>query len=318
MPDQTRKAMTALNTSQYSCRMTRTELDPSDDTPATAAAAGTGWQASLRLGFCDDGGTTRLVERWHSGPLRVQKPLYPEGKRPCHAAIIHPPGGVVGGDRLDIRVGLAERSQALITTPGAAKWYRSNGRRSQQQVRLELGPGSSLEWLPQESILFDDAQVRLSQHIELAADACYIGADILCFGRTAAGERFGSGEIRQHTEIRRAGKLIWWEQGAIGGGTSAMQSPLVLQGKTVCASVLACGPALTAGAMAALREQTTALVQQREPGAACGASQMKAVLVARYLGNSSETARLWTMLVWQHLRPAMLGRAAQTPRLWNT
>ena len=172
--------------------MTRTELPPDSlpDLPATAKAH---WQASLQLGFSNDQGTTRLTERLHSGPLRVQKPLYPEGGQTCHAIIIHPPGGVVGGDVLTIRARAGIDSHALITTPGAAKWYRSNGYTSQQHVQLDVAEGARLEWLPQETIFFNDARVRLNQTIHLAQNARYIGGDILCFGRTASGESYRSG-----------------------------------------------------------------------------------------------------------------------------
>ncbi|MEO7495016.1 MAG: urease accessory protein UreD, partial [Massilia sp.] len=144
------------------------------------------WQASLRLRFADDGGTTRLVERSHSGPLRVQKPLYPEGARICHAIVVHPPGGVVGGDRLTIDAQAGAGTHCLLTSPGAAKWYRANGKVSRQQVRLEAGEGACVEWLPQETIFFNDAHVELDHTVDLAAGATYIGSEILCFGRRAS------------------------------------------------------------------------------------------------------------------------------------
>ncbi|WP_394780340.1 urease accessory protein UreD [Undibacterium sp.] len=297
--------------------MTRTELPPDSlsDLPAPAKAH---WQASLQLGFSNDQGTTRLTERLHSGPLRVQKPLYPEGGQTCHAIIIHPPGGVVGGDVLTIRARAGTDSHALITTPGAAKWYRSNGYTSQQHVQLDVAEGARLEWLPQETIFFDDARVRLHQTIHLARDARYIGGDILCFGRTASGESYRSGAILQHSEIRREGKLIWFEQGSLAGGSSSMTSPLSLAGKTVCATVIASGDSLSAAALTLLREQTAQLVQDKEACAQTGATQLKSLIVARYLGDSSEVAKQWMTAVWQHLRPAVIGMAAVAPRIWNT
>ncbi|MFZ6648124.1 urease accessory protein UreD [Undibacterium sp. TJN25] len=297
--------------------MTRTELPP-DSLPDLPAPAKAHWQASLQLGFSNDQGTTRLTERLHSGPLRVQKPLYPEGGQTCHAIIIHPPGGVVGGDILDIRARAGEGSHALITTPGAAKWYRSNGYTSQQRVQLEVADGAKLEWLPQETIFFDDARVDLHQSIHLARDARYIGGDILCFGRTASGETYRSGKIMQHSEIRREGRLIWFEQGSLAGGTSSMGSPLALAGKTVCATVIASGNSLDAATLSLLREQTHQLVQDSEQGALTGASQLKSLVVARYLGNSSEVAKHWMTAVWRHLRPTVIGMAAVAPRIWNT
>ncbi|MES2041307.1 MAG: urease accessory protein UreD [Pseudomonadota bacterium] len=276
------------------------------------------WQASLQLGFSKDGDVTRLTERKHNGPLRVQKPLYPEGDEVCHAIVIHPPGGVVGGDQLKIDIKLAADTHALVTTPGAAKWYRSNGYISVQHISLKLDAGARLEWLPQETIFFDDACVDLHQTIHLAADARLIAADIFCFGRTASGETYNSGRIKQHCSIYREGKMIWHEQGSLQGGSPAMQSPLGLNGKSVSAMVLASGAMLSGEQLQVLREQTSALLSEREAEAMCGVTQMKSVIVARYLGNSSEVARLWMQMVWQHLRPVVIGCDAKIPRIWNT
>jgi len=273
------------------------------------------WQAHLALKFADDGGTTRLVERSHSGPLRVQKPLYPEGARICHAIVLHPPGGVVGGDQLSVHAGVGSGAHALLTTPGAAKWYRANGHVSRQQINLTLEPGARLEWLPQESIFFDAADVQLSQNIALGTDACYIGCEILCFGRTASGESFDTGRIAQRTSITREGRLIWWEQGSLTGGSAAMHSAPGLYGNTVCATLLAAGRPLPAAVLQAIRQDVSRLTGNETD---FGISQLKAVLVARYLGRSSETARRVMLCVWQHARPALLDCAAVVPRSWNT
>jgi urease accessory protein len=113
--------------------------------------AASGWHASLRLRFADDAGTTRLTERVHVGPLRVQKALYPEGPRACQVIIVHPPGGIAGGDSLALDLRLDAQTEVLATSPGAAKWYRANGRVSRQDVRLRVDAGAALEWLPQET-----------------------------------------------------------------------------------------------------------------------------------------------------------------------
>jgi urease accessory protein len=266
------------------------------------------WHASLALRFTDDGGATRLTGNTHSGPLRVQKPLYPEGAKICHAIIIHPPGGVVGGDSLAVTALAGPSAHAFLTSPGAAKWYRFNGKPSQQVVRLEAGPGAAIEWMPQESIFFNGAQVRLDHEITLAHDASFIGCDILCFGRTASGERFLNGAISQHTRIRRGGKLLWWEQGTLHGGSRHMDSVFGLQGASVCATLIGVGTPVPSALMAAMRAL--------DPGLAL--TQIKSVLLARYLGRDSETARRAMLGVWQMLRPHLLGCAAPVPRIWNT
>ena len=277
--------------------------DCSRPDPHTAA-----WRASLRLRFADDAGTTRLVGRAHSGPLRVQKPLYPEGAGICHAIVIHPPGGVVGGDCLAIEADVGEGAHAFVTTPGASKWYRANGRVSSQQVRISAGAGSAFEWMPQETIFFDDASVVLDHEVVLEPGARYIGSEILCFGRRASGEAFKRGVIRQRTRIRSAGKLVWWEQGALDGAGAAMHSRFGLAGASVCATLIGVGAPVPAALMAALRAIEPAL----------GLSQVKSVFVARWLGDDSEAARRAIFTVWQALRPHLLGCAAPLPRIWNT
>lgn len=286
-------------------------LLPTDTLPQQTA---THCEARLALGFALQDGT-RMVERSHFGPLRVQKPLYPEGKDICHAIIVHPPGGVVGGDELEIGVHAGDNASAFITTPGAAKWYKANGKVSRQQVRIEAGAQSSLEWMPQETIFFDEADVCLDHEVVLGADASYIGCEILCFGRTASGETFSTGSVRQRTSIRRDGKLVWFEQGRLDASGSAMHSPLGLNGKTVCATLIAVGKTLPASAIAALREEAGAFSND---SSLFGATQMKSVIVTRYLGNSSEIARRVMTRAWQLLRPQLTGRDAVVPRIWNT
>jgi urease accessory protein len=276
--------------------------------------SGNRWQASLSLRFADDQGTTRLVERSHQGPLLVQKPLYPEGERVCHAIIVHPPGGVVGGDELTITSRVGNKAHAFITTPGAAKWYKANGQMAHQTVHLDVQHGATLEWLPQETIFFNAADVHLDQQIHLAADAGYIGWEILCFGRTASGEIFDAGRVTQRTSIRCDGKLLWFEQGSICSGAS-MTSPFSLRKATVCASLLAIGNPVSSMCLQEVREQMAAVA---EDNAWTGATQMKRLCVARYLGDSSETAKRALTAAWRLLRPAVLGRDAVTPRIWNT
>ncbi|MEX0140009.1 urease accessory protein UreD [Massilia sp. LMS1-1-1.1] len=280
-------------------------------TPLPASAHGA-WQAQLRLGFALHDGVSRLVERTHSGPLRVQKPLYPEGGAVCHAIIIHPPGGVVGGDQLAVDATVGEGAHALLTSPGAAKWYRANGHVSGQHIVLRAGSGAAIEWLPQESIFFDQACVRLRHEVELAPDASYIGCDIVCLGRSASGEVFNTGSISQQVQIRRGGKLLWWEQGVLAGGGALMASPLGLAGHTVCATLIAVGMPVSPDVLAAVRGIAV------PAGAAFGATHMKSLVVVRLLCGDSEAARRVMLAAWQLLRPAMLGRDAVVPRIWNT
>lgn len=272
------------------------------------------WQGHLRLGFMGGGRGTRLGERIHSGPLRVQKPLYPEGAQVCHAVIVHPPGGVVGGDALALDISATDGAQALLTTPGAGKWYRANGRRSRQDVRIDIEGGAALEWLPQETLFYRGAQVELTHQVSLGAGARYLGSEILCFGRTAAGESFAEGTINQTTTIRREGELVWHEQGQVDGAGSAMHSPFGLGGNTVCATLIACGLTLDADQLRQLRQE----LDSASCSGHSGVTQLPQTVVVRHLGRSSEAARAVVLAAWRRLRPLLLGRSAAVPRLWNT
>ena len=270
--------------------------------------------ATLSLGFQRDGNTTRLMQRAHFGPLRVQKPLYPEDPAVCHAVLVHPPGGVVGGDELRIKAQAAKQAHAFLSTPGAAKWYRANGHVSRQLIELDVAEQATIEWMPQETILFNGADVVFDSTVSLQTNASYIGCDILCFGRTASGERFDHGRVRQRLRILRNGKPLWLEQGSLVGGSRQMSSPLGLGGHTVCASLIAVGQAQPATLLQALREQAQAAAD----GGIVGATQMKSVIIVRYLGDSSEVARQVMLQAWQLLRPALLRQPAEIPRIWNT
>jgi urease accessory protein len=274
-----------------------------------------GMLGSLSLGFKDDRGTTRLTHREHYGPLLVQKPLYPEGERCCHVVVVHPPGGIVGGDRLRLNVNVAEGAQALLSTPGAAKWYRANGRVAQQQVELHGHAGAAIEWLPQETIFFDHADVMLETNVSLHPEARFIGCEILCFGRTASGERFSQGKVRQRFAVHVGGKLLWLEQGTLLANSDAMNGPLGLAGHTVCASLLCVGAPAQRDLIDAVR---AAIAPIAEPAAQFGATQMKSLLMVRYLGDRSEVARQVMMAAWKVLRPAVIGRESTALRIWMT
>ncbi len=127
------------------------------------------WKAQLSLGFSFLENRTVLSERKHDGPLVVQKPLYPEGAGTCHAIVVHPPGGIAGGDELSLDVRAGKDAAALLTTPGAAKWYRSAGPRARQDVALDVQ--GRVEWLPQEAIVFDGARAETALEADLAAGA---------------------------------------------------------------------------------------------------------------------------------------------------
>ena len=165
--------------------------------PASGALFTPSWHAELELGYARFDNTTRPVQRRHKGPLRVQKHLYAEGPEVCQHIIVHPPGGIAGGDRLDISAFVDGDAWAQITSPGAAKWYRAAGP-AYQQLKLKVAAGATLEWLPQETIIFSAAQAELSTGIDLEGDARLFYWDVVALGRPASGERFDLGTSRRN------------------------------------------------------------------------------------------------------------------------
>jgi len=267
------------------------------------------WKARLSLGFSYIDERTILAERTHDGPLVVQKPLYPEGSDPCHAIIVHPPGGIAGGDELSLSVSADKGASVLLTTPGAAKWYRSAGTWARQGVTFNVG--GTLEWLPQETIVFDGALAQTAYDVNLGADACLIGWDIVCLGRTGSGERFARGLFRTSTQVRREGKLLWLERGRIDGGGRLLASPAGLAGKPVFGTLYACGLKLHQ----ALLQETRKTEPEQGQGAV---TLLPGILLARYLGDSTEAAKRYFVALWRILRPALTGRDAIEPRIWRT
>ena len=267
-----------------------------------------GWRASLRLGFRPGARGTVLAERRRQGPLAVQRPFYPEGEV-CHIYLLHPPGGVVGGDRLDIDVELAPGTQALITTPGAGKFYRSAGATAEQEQVLRIGPGASLEWLPQENILFPGAEVAMQTRVELQGDARLALWEIQCLGRPAIGEGFDQGRLDSRLSIRRDGTPLLLERLRVSADNRCRLSLM---------AGLAVGGTLVLSNAGEPEVETCRDLLLSNGSDYSGVTLIEDLLLVRYLGNSTENARRLFTALWQHLRPRTLGRAPSTPRIWAT
>lgn len=288
------------------------------DRPATELAvddANTGWNAHLELGFeRSSPDRTVLVRREHRGPLRIQKALYPEGPSVCHAVVIHPPGGIVGGDRLSLDIELGAHAHALITTPGATKWYKTTGASATQQVQIRLAAHAAIEWLPQENIIFNLARAVSGMRIDLDENSIFLGWETLCFGRTASGEAFAEGRFHQRWRIHQKDAWLWNEAGEVNGGGALMAAPAGLNGQPVCATLIAAGRPVSA----TLLKQARAVLDGMPCAARVAATRLPQVFVARYSGPSTEEARSAFVALWSVLRPELIGIAAQAPRLWAT
>jgi len=278
------------------------------NSPLPTALFTPSWHAELELAYARFGDCTRPVQRRHLGPLRVQKHLYAEGPEVCQHIIVHPPGGIAGGDRLNISARVEADAWAQITSPGAAKWYRAAGP-AYQQLDLKVAAGATLEWLPQETIVYSAAQAELTTSIELEGDARLFYWDVVALGRPASGERFDIGHFQAHLDIRRDGRLLWHERQRITGNDGLLDSPIGLDGNPVFATLL-----VTGEIDAELLERCRSLGHAVRGDL----TQLPGLLVARCLASEALLARAWLIDLWRLLRPALLGREAQPPRIWNT
>lgn len=274
-----------------------------------ARASAPGWRAHLRLGFEARGARTVLARRRHEGPLLVQRAFHPEDA-PCHVYVLHPPGGVVGGDDLQLDATCSPAAHALLTTPAAGKFYRSAGARARLHQHLRLAPHATLEWLPQETLIFDGAKADLLTRVEFAEQSRFIGWEVLVLGRRASGEAFDSAAVRQRFELWRDGRPLLLDRMHLAGGSPVLSAPWGLAGRRVLATLVA-----TPAGSAALEAVRTAV----DPAPALwSASLLDEVLICRYLGDEPEEARELMLRIWTVLRPRLIGRKVCPPRIWST
>ncbi|HIK43422.1 MAG TPA: urease accessory protein UreD [Leptolyngbyaceae cyanobacterium M65_K2018_010] len=281
-----------------------------------------GWHGQAHLVYARQAEKTVLVKGFTQAPLKLQKPLYLEGPAVCQTVLVHTAGGMVGGDRLTVQVHLQPDSRGLVTTAAAHKIYGSQAaagqapaplRGAEQRVEIHLASGSCLEWLPQETILFNGANYDQHLRVALPPGAIWCGWEVTRFGRSARGERFDQGQWRSHLEVWQGDRPLWLDRQSLTGGSAALDSPNGLGGQAVVGSFALVGFLPATDLVNELRE----LWEAAWPGEG-GVTRLQTGLLCRYRGPSSEVARRWFVSLWGHLRPFYLGRVAMPSRVWPT
>ncbi|MFK5914270.1 MAG: urease accessory protein UreD [Woeseiaceae bacterium] len=272
------------------------------------------WVAELNLGFEHDGRRTIIKNRKHFGPLVIQKPFYPEGEV-CHVYLLHPPGGIVGGDELHLNIKVENNGHALVTTPAATKFYSGNGFLAEQKQNIKVSADSCMEWLPQETIFFSGCEAKTSTIVHLEGDAKYIGWELICLGRPACDEAFEKGSCTQHVEVWRDNNPLVIERSRLQGGDELLDAMWGMQGYVVMATLIATH--VDKLVLQYVREEIEKQnLESKTIRISC--TLIGDILICRVLAHQIEVARNNLVVVWKIIRPHIMQRQAVIPRIWNT
>ena len=278
------------------------------------------WSGSLKLAYRSEplrGALRTVLHDRHDGPLRVLASLYPEAGSVCHNVLVHPPGGLVGGDRLAIDVIVSQHAHALITTPGATRFYRSTGDAATQTLRAMLAAGARLEWLPLETIAYSGCRAHNALRFELAPGAEMIGWDVVALGLPASMQPFERGSFTQLIEF--PGR--WLERGVVeASDTRLLDSPLGWAGHRVLGTLwFAAGSALPAQRRDSLLDAARATVEVNALQCSAGATATHdGIVVLRVLAPRVEPLMNLLTAVWARWREAAWQLPACVPRVWRT
>jgi len=280
-----------------------------------------GWQGHLQLTYRHNQGKTQAIQHQGTAPLKVQRSFYPEDEAICHNTILHTAGGIVGGDRLGIDIDLQPESRAVITTAAAGKIYGTNGSLASQHIVQNIGDNACLEWVPQETIIFNHAIFDQHLRVNLAPTGSWLGWEINRFGRTARGERFTDGEWRSATEVYRQGKPIWIDRQMLNGD-EMVDSPHSLARHPIVGSLAWIGSGVFDLSTATFHDPSKDLVIEArslfggEPSK-IGVTRLTEGLLCRYRGGSTAEVRQWFTAVWHLIRHSFLQSPPIHLRVWR-
>lgn len=260
----------------------------------------------------DSKGNSRLADLYQGDPVRVLFPTPPRGEIPS-AVFVTTSGGLVGGDRLDLAVTAEAGAEAQATAQAAEKVYRSNGPDCRIDVSLDAAPGAWLEWLPQETILFQGGRLVRHTRAELAPTARLLAGEMLVLGRGAMGESVRTGLVRDKWEVRRNGRLVWADSLCLEGAIDELVGhPAGLGGATALATTI-----YAADDAGDHLDLARALLSDPPEGVRAGATVVNGLLLARFLSADAYAMRESFGRFWAGFRHSVAGLPAALPRLWH-
>ncbi|MDS3861503.1 urease accessory protein UreD [Thermosynechococcaceae cyanobacterium BACA0444] len=269
------------------------------------------WRGDLRLGYRWHHDRTEVIQAYAKAPLRIQRPFYPESPQVCHSVMLHTAGGMVGGDRLNVQLDLQAQAQVLLTTAAASKVYRAPIHPVSQTIELNIAPQACLEWLPQDTIIFNQARYHQSMRVNLAPGGLWLAWEMTRFGRTAREEIFTAGNWQSHTEVWQDGLPLWIDRQWLPGTSETFYGLHGLNGCPVVGSLVFIG-----------QEVSSTVIQEARvlwpgPLTDIGVSRLAAGMICRYRGQDRGAAQAWFIAVWGLLRVLFLGRVVCVPRVWG-
>jgi urease accessory protein len=273
------------------------------------------WAAHLQLDYALENQRT-VARHVHSGPLRILQSLYPEGDAVCHNVLVHPPGGLVGGDTLDIELRVRSGAHGLVTTPGATRFYRSDGPVALQNTRITLESGSRLEWLPLEALCYSGCHAENHLTMALEPGAELLGWDVTALGLPQADLPFVQGSLRQHIEVPG----VWLERGTLRADDHRLlESPAGLAGMRCMASLFfVAGSPLPRARKELALDAVRALLAEHPLASRAGAtSPHPQVVVVRVLAPLVEPAMQLLRLLRRAWRAVLWEKEASSPRIWS-
>ncbi|MCJ8313993.1 MAG: urease accessory protein UreD [Saccharospirillaceae bacterium] len=285
------------------------------------------WKANLSLTISPRPNKSVLSKCHHYGPLRVQRPFYPESDLCPHLYILHPPGGFVAGDDISISVHALSGAQCLLTTPAAGKFYGAKNRTESQyqKTTLNIDSNASIEWLPQETIVFDSAKANNQCNINVQKSSTLFYWETFCLGRLKSGETFSSGFINQNIQIYCADKLIHIEKNQLNALSDIYKSPAGFNNQPVFGSMISFSAAYLLKENIKLIEllekelfDLSEIAKTDEQPFKIALTQKNELLIARFLGSNAAKAQQLYKFIWQRLRPIAKNVPACPPRIWNT